>query len=145
MENKINTSLSFVNVRFWNWMTQPKWNRHKNMQANGANFQSRKRVLKMTQTRKVIDAQSIEEEGLIEKQKDHSIRKTKGSRKLSLKTWNKTDNNQRDLFLNRRLSVQEHLETLRSEKTPTRQWTNDWGKQVYSSLHSLQRLKHTKK
>ena len=69
MENKINTSLSFANVKLWNWMTQPKRNRHKNMQANGESFQTRKRVLKMIQTSKEIDAQSVEEEGLIEKMK----------------------------------------------------------------------------
>ena len=39
------------------------------MQANGENFQARKRVLKMIQTRKTIDAQSVEVEILIEKMK----------------------------------------------------------------------------
>ena len=81
MENKINTSLSFVNVDIWNWMTQPKRNRHKNMQANEANFQSKREFPKVTQTSKVIDAQSIEEEGLIEKTKRPFNQKNKRIKK----------------------------------------------------------------
>ena len=48
-------------------------------------FNRKREFPKVTQTSKVIDAQSIEEEGKIEKRRDHSINKTKGSRKTQSK------------------------------------------------------------
>ena len=69
IENKTNTRLIFANVETQNWMIQLRQNKCKNIQANVANFQWKKKLSQKDPNKQRNQCSKQEEDGSIDKMK----------------------------------------------------------------------------